>query len=78
MLGLLEKRRSFRRKPGFKFSFNKKGAGVVLVGLVVFLIVVGVIGYFGVYKPAQSMKAKAEDVAAAGKLVNAAFKEKRP
>ncbi len=74
MMGLLEKKKSFRRKS-FKFSFNKKSAGIAALVLVVILVVSSLIGYFGIYKPAMNMKVKANEVAAQGKLVNAAFKE---
>src|SRR3989344_1822388 len=75
MMGLLEKRRSFRRRPRFHFSFNKKltGKGGLVVLAILFFVMI--VGFFGVYRPVMSMRSKAQQVAAAGKLVNAAFKE---
>lgn len=75
MLGLLEKRRPFRRKSGSKFSLNRKKVGIIAITTLIIVVVLGVVGYFGIVVPAQNMQAKAKDVAEAGKLVNAAFKE---
>ncbi len=75
MMGLLQKKKSFRRKSGFKLSLSKKKVGSLGVIFLVLIICMGLLGYFGIYKPALSMQAKAKEVAEAGKLVNAAFKE---
>lgn len=74
-MGLLEKRKSFRRKPRFGFSINKRllgKGGFLSVGIL--LILIGA-GYFGLYRPVRQMQAKAQEVAAAGREANTAFKE---
>jgi len=75
MLGLLKKKKSFRRKSGFSLAMNQKKAGIIAAVIIGLCVLIGVVGYFGIYRPSIQMKAKAQEVAAAGKLVNAAFKE---
>lgn len=78
MLGLLDKKPRLKRKKSFtlpSLSMGGKKGKKILIGLGFVVVLLVVIGYVAIYRPARRIEVKARDVIASGDAVKAAFKE---